>query len=279
MKKLYVEKLKWLTDEEMLDVTTIAQSSPGAIAVNASIMLGYKLAGIAGAFFSMLGTIIPPLVILSIVSYLYSLIRDNAVISAIMVGMQAGIAAIICDVVISLTISVKKEKNIFAYFIMPIAFVLTFFFKINVLYVILACIVLGIVLTIIEEKKLSKKAETTETPQDAAQKKESSNSSETTINDSNDISDCSDDIGNASDVTTNNIDKDINKSVNITYNSTNSVNNTDTPDNNSENNCSDSNNPQNKSDDIDNNLDCSKNDSDNATTDTNEEKHDKEEKL
>jgi chromate transporter len=153
MKKIYVDKLKWLNDEEMLDITTIAQSTPGAIAVNASLMLGYKICGLLGAFITMLGTIIPPLIILTVVSYVYSLIADNAIFSAIMHGMQAGISAIICDVVLSLGVSVKKEKNLFAFITIPFAFIMTFFFKINVFYVIIPCTLLGIIIALIENKK------------------------------------------------------------------------------------------------------------------------------
>ena len=60
MKKKYVEDLKWIEEEEMLNMIAIAQSSPGAIAVNAAIMVGYKMAGILGALITTFGTVLPP---------------------------------------------------------------------------------------------------------------------------------------------------------------------------------------------------------------------------
>ena len=60
MRKKFVEELHWIEEEEMMDLTAIAQSSPGAIAVNASILVGYHVAGIKGALTTVIGTILPP---------------------------------------------------------------------------------------------------------------------------------------------------------------------------------------------------------------------------
>ena len=70
MRKKFVEQLHWIDEEEMMDLTAIAQSSPGAIAVNASILVGYRVAGVPGALVTVLGTVLPPLIILSIISFL-----------------------------------------------------------------------------------------------------------------------------------------------------------------------------------------------------------------
>lgn len=69
MRKKFVEQLHWIDEEEMMDLTAIAQSSPGAIAVNASILVGYRVAGVPGALVTVLGTVLPPLIILSIISF------------------------------------------------------------------------------------------------------------------------------------------------------------------------------------------------------------------
>ena len=67
MRKKFVEELGWIEEDEMMDLTAIAQSSPGAIAVNASILVGYHVAGFPGAMLAVLGTILPPLIIISII--------------------------------------------------------------------------------------------------------------------------------------------------------------------------------------------------------------------
>ena len=75
MRKKFVEDLHWIEEGEMMDLVAIAQSSPGAIAVNASISIGYRCAGIPGAIVAVIGTVLPPLVILTVISYCLSLIH------------------------------------------------------------------------------------------------------------------------------------------------------------------------------------------------------------
>lgn len=60
MKKKFVEELHWLEEEEMLDITAITQSAPGPLPVNASVILGYRMTGIPGSLFAVLGTVLPP---------------------------------------------------------------------------------------------------------------------------------------------------------------------------------------------------------------------------
>lgn len=85
MKKKFVDEYHWIEENEMLDLVAIAQSAPGAIAVNGAIVVGYKLAGIAGVMTAILGTVIPPFLILSILSVFYQAFRSNYVVSQILV--------------------------------------------------------------------------------------------------------------------------------------------------------------------------------------------------
>jgi len=71
LQKEVVEKRQWATEDEMLDLIAIAQSAPGAIAVNGAIVVGYKLAGISGALVAIIATILPPFLILTALSFLY----------------------------------------------------------------------------------------------------------------------------------------------------------------------------------------------------------------
>ena len=75
MKKKFVDEYHWIEEEEMLDLVAIAQSAPGAIAVNGAIVIGYKLAGIAGILTAIAGTVIPPFLIISILSAGYQAFR------------------------------------------------------------------------------------------------------------------------------------------------------------------------------------------------------------
>lgn len=153
MKKKFVDRLQWIEEDEMLNLIAIAQSAPGPIAVNTSILLGYRIAGISGAFLAVFGTVLPPLVILTVISFFYQAFQDSKIIRALLKGMQAGVAAVIIDVVMSMAGNVIKGKEIISVFMMVGAFVATFVFDINVIYIILACGILGAITVILRNKK------------------------------------------------------------------------------------------------------------------------------
>ena len=111
MKKKFVDDLHWIDEKEMLDLVAIAQSSPGAIAVNGAIVVGYKLAGIAGVLVSILGTMLPPFVIISVISAFYQAFRSNFFISQMLEGMQAGVGAVIASVTYEMGAGIVKEKD------------------------------------------------------------------------------------------------------------------------------------------------------------------------
>jgi chromate transporter len=152
MRKKFVEDKHWIDEKEMMDLTAIAQSSPGAMAVNASILIGYRIAGMIGAFITILGTVLPPLIILSIISLFYTAFRDNIVVNLIMKGMQAGVAAVIFDVVITMGQTVLSLRKWLPVFILISSFIAAYFFDVNVILIILACGILGAVNTYHEEK-------------------------------------------------------------------------------------------------------------------------------
>lgn len=157
MRHKFVEQNGWIKEEEMLDLTAIAQSAPGSIAVNASILVGYRLAGIRGAAVSIFGTILPPFTILSIISFFYRQFRDNALISAMMIGMQAAIVAVIFDVVLRLLSNLSKQKEakkkILSLILLAASFVASYFFKVNVVILILVCALIGAADTLWENRK------------------------------------------------------------------------------------------------------------------------------
>lgn len=144
MKRKFVDELHWLTEQEMLDMTALAQSSPGAIAVNASILVGWHMAGALGAAVAVLGTILPPMLILSVISLFYAAFASNPYVALVLKGMQAGVAAVILDVVCGLGQNVVKEKNLLSLCIMAAAFIATFVLDVNVVYIILAAGLIGL---------------------------------------------------------------------------------------------------------------------------------------
>ena len=152
IRKYFVDDLALMNEQELLDMAAIAQSTPGAIAVNIAVLAGYHIYGIAGAMISAIGTILPPLLILSIISVFYQSFRDNHVISAILKGMEAGIAAIIVDLVAAMSKAILKEKNMLLTLLAPATFIANFVFHVNVLIIIIFCSLLCFMQTFIKNR-------------------------------------------------------------------------------------------------------------------------------
>lgn len=143
-KKKFVEELHWLEEDEMLDITAIAQSSPGPIPVNASVILGYRIHGILGSIVAILGTIIPPFIIISLISIFYNQFRSNQVIGIALQVMRAGVAAVILDVVVNLGKNVIKSNNVLYIIVMGVAFIATYIFNVSAMYIIFSCLGIGL---------------------------------------------------------------------------------------------------------------------------------------
>ena len=158
LRKKFVADLGWIDEQEMMDMTAIAQSSPGPIAVNASILIGNRMAGFKGALMTILGTVLPPLIIISLVSIVYAAIRDSIYVAALLQGMRAGVAAVIFDVVVSLGWNILKQKQWLPIAIMVVAFVLTYFVKINAAFIILGTALLSLIIAWFGQKGMVKKA-------------------------------------------------------------------------------------------------------------------------
>lgn len=153
MKKKFVEELKWLEEDEMLDVTAITQSAPGPLPVNASVIIGYRMAGIIGSLVAVLGTILPPMIIISVISLFYNQFRTNRYVAIALQVMRAGVAAVIFDVVINLAKNVCKTKRVLYILMMIAAFICTCLLKVSAMIVIFACLGIGIVDLLVDTRK------------------------------------------------------------------------------------------------------------------------------
>ena len=145
-KRRFVEQLGWVTEEEMADLTIISQSLPGAIAVNICVATGYKVAGVAGAMCSLLGTLLPPLLSVILVQGLYAAFLDNPYLGALFRGMNAVTAAIMISVVWDMGTAALKGNRIFGVVMMALAFSLVVFVGLSAVIVMLGCIGISILL-------------------------------------------------------------------------------------------------------------------------------------
>ena len=162
MKKKFVEELGWLEEDEMLDITAITQSSPGPLPVNASVIIGYRISGLLGSCVAVLGTIIPPMVLISIISVFYNEFRTNPVIAIALQVMRAGVAAVILDVVWNLCENVCKTRRALYIGMMVVAFAAVFFFDVSAMLIILSCLAVGIADLLIHLKSETKERKSAE---------------------------------------------------------------------------------------------------------------------
>lgn len=153
MKKTFVDDFKWIEDDEMLDLVAIAQSSPGAMAVNGAIVIGYKLAGFLGVLVAVIATIIPPFMIISVVAIFYEAFRDNLWISLLLEGMQAGVAAVIASVTIGMGQQVFETKSPVLIATMFVAFIANYIFNVNVITIIIIAGLIGLLQYFIQRRR------------------------------------------------------------------------------------------------------------------------------
>lgn len=147
LQKKFVEDLKWIEQGEVMDLVAIAQSCPGVMAVNTSIIIGYRIAGIPGALLTVLGTVTPPMIILTIISACYVQFRSNYVIALILKGMQAGVAAVMINVTITMAKSVLDEKTVLSVLMLICASIAVVVFEVDIIAVILICGVISGIFT------------------------------------------------------------------------------------------------------------------------------------
>ncbi len=153
MRKRFVDELGWIGEDEMMDLTAIAQSSPGPIAVNASILVGYRVGGNPGAIAAVLGSVLPPLFIISVISLFYQAFRENIYVNGAMKGILCAAAAVIADVVIRMIRPYIQEKRIVPIFMTAAAFAAVRFFSVNIVAVILLYGLIGAAAALRKDRK------------------------------------------------------------------------------------------------------------------------------
>jgi len=136
-----VEKHSWISDEDILDIVAIAESTPGPIAINAATFVGFKVCGLPGAFFATLGVVIPSFVIITLIAYVLREFQDIKIVQYAFFGIRAGVLALIIKALRSMYRQCPKTKA--AYGIMAGSFLLAAVLKVNVLLVLILCAAAG----------------------------------------------------------------------------------------------------------------------------------------
>lgn len=148
------EKKKWITNEEILDVFAISESTPGPIAINSATFIGYKICGFWGSFFATLGVVLPSFIIISIISLALDKFQNLKVVQYAFFGIRAGVLALIVKAFWSMA-KVCPKKTI-SYVLVALSFIFAAVFKIDVLIIIICCAIIGLVSSIVAERRLNK---------------------------------------------------------------------------------------------------------------------------
>lgn len=136
-----VENKKWITDDDILNIVAIAESTPGPIAINSATFVGYKTAGVFGAAAATLGVVLPSFVIISIISLVLAEFEHLTAVKYAFYGIRAGVLALIVKALYAMY--KKSNKHIASYAISIGAFVCAAILDFNVLLVIIGCAAIG----------------------------------------------------------------------------------------------------------------------------------------
>lgn len=154
IQKETVENKKWITDDDILEIIAIAESTPGPIAINSATFVGYRTCGVLGAACATLGVVLPSFVIILVISFVLEQFKELKAVQYAFNGIRAGVLALLFKALWGMY--KKSPKGWAAYVIMAAAFVLTAFLKINVLFVIIFCAVFGLVTATMAERRMQK---------------------------------------------------------------------------------------------------------------------------
>lgn len=147
----FVRRRQWITCEDMVNMIALSQSVPGAIAINCGILIGYRLRKMRGALVAIAGIILPSLVVLTAVTYLYEAVRSNVYIAGALRGIRAAVVALLVSSFLCFLKPFYKDWIAVAAF--AAAFLLSLIFDISSIYLILGGIVFGITAGMLRIKK------------------------------------------------------------------------------------------------------------------------------
>ena len=144
MKAKFVDEYGWLKENEALDLVSIAQSAPGVMTANSSIIMGYRMGGFLGSITALLATVLPPLITLTVISFFYDAVASNPYVRMFLKGMQCGVTAILIKVVFDLVVKQVKKKLALPLIIMAGTFIAAVVFKINIMQIIAVDAIIGL---------------------------------------------------------------------------------------------------------------------------------------
>lgn len=138
----FVRKRGWVQAEDMVNIVALAQSVPGAIAINCSILVGYRLQKIKGVLLAVAGIILPSIVVLTAVTFLYEAMKENVYVASALRGIRAAVVALLVSAFVRFSKPFRKDIVAIAVFVA--AFCISLLLNFNSIYIILGAIVFGV---------------------------------------------------------------------------------------------------------------------------------------
>ena len=154
IQKEAVEKHGWVTDDDILEIIAIAESTPGPIAINSATFVGYRTCGVLGSAAATLGVVLPSFLIIYAISFVLRQFQELKAVQYAFQGIRAGVLALLCKALWGMY--KKNQKNWASYIIMAGAFILTGLVDVSVLPVLVGCAVFGLITAKIMERKAQK---------------------------------------------------------------------------------------------------------------------------
>ncbi|MCR4645774.1 MAG: chromate transporter [Oscillospiraceae bacterium] len=143
----------WLDEQDISDIVAISETTPGPVAINAATFVGYKTAGFSGACLATLGVVLPSFLIISLISLLLTQFQSIRAVQYAFMGIRAAVLALLLKALWMMFRSAKK--NAVSYLLMGVSLVLTAFFKIDVVFVIIGCGLFGLLWSLLHRKEQS----------------------------------------------------------------------------------------------------------------------------
>lgn len=140
------ERRGWITGDDLMEITAIAESTPGPIAVNVATFTGYQVCGIPGALLATVGVVLPAFIVIALISTILELFSGNQVVRYAFLGVRAGVLALIVKAVAGMYR--QCPKNALSYVIMAGVFIAAGFLNVSALLLILLCALLGLFFTL-----------------------------------------------------------------------------------------------------------------------------------
>ena len=149
-----VEEKKWITDDDILEIIAISESTPGPIAINSATFIGYRICGFWGSFFATLGVVLPSFVIILLISFVLKEFQDLKAVQYAFEGIRAGVLALLIKALVGMY--KKSPKNLVSYIVIVASFLVSAFVDISVLWVIIGCAVFGLVTSMYANRRAKK---------------------------------------------------------------------------------------------------------------------------